>query len=375
MSLDAEVLELMKSTYPPELKDSDGGAPPLRVVAESLPLSSLRTIRADQVEIKSIVWLDKPLLQGSAFHLVAGPKGVGKGTWTARQMAQVTSRAFGDPRNVVIVSSEDSASIDLVPRLKAAGADLSRVHIVAEHVTLPVDLDRLREYAAELGSVGMIVLDPLGNHLGGADTDREGAVRFAISGLNQLADDLGCVVLGIRHISKNRQNGAVASVLGSTAWVDLPRAVLMFAPDDEDEMVFHVQVVAGNRSGRGAARSYRIELTDVGLTEPVTKAVELGQSTKDVEDLLQSSRRVSKSGSARELILDILEGEGNQGSDALDARVAAESGLSAKTVRNQRGALKNEGLVKNVPTKDEFGTVLHWKVVRTSAPRTTGVGA
>lgn len=335
-------------------------------------LRPLQTVRADQIRMRSIEWLDRPLLQGSAFHLVAGPKGVGKGTWTAAQIARMTTDGFtGTPRNVLIISSEDSAAIDLVPRLTAAGADLARVHIVREHVDFPVDLDRVRAYAVELGDVGMIVIDPLGNHLGGADTDREGAVRFAIGGLNQIADELGCVVLGIRHISKNRSNGAVASVLGSTAWVDLPRAVLMFAPDDEDEMTFHVQVVAGNRSGHGAGRSYRIDLADVpGLTEPVTRATDLGSSTKDVDDLLQAPRRrPSKSGDARELILDILEREGEQESDALDARVHAETGLAATTVRNIRTELRAAGLIKSLPLKNELGEVQSWHVYRTQAPR------
>jgi hypothetical protein len=330
----------------------------------------LTAIDVSAIEMKSISWLDRPHLQESAFHLVTGPKGVGKGTWIAKQSAKMSRGLFGGaPRNVLIISSEDSAAIDLKPRLVAAEADTDRVKLIVEHITLPADLGRLRTLALEIGDVGLIVIDPIGNHLGGADTDKEGAVRFAISGLNQLADELGCAVIGVRHIGKSRQGGALAAVLGSTAWVDLPRAVLAFAPDDEDEMIFHVQVVAGNRSARGSARRFRIELRDVGLLEPVTYAVELGESLKDVDELLTSTRRASKSQSARDLILDILETEGDQESDAFDARVAAETGVTAKTVRNQRGELKNVGLVKSVPHKDEHGTILHWTIVRTSAPR------
>jgi hypothetical protein len=76
-----------------------------------------------------------------------------------------------------------------------------------------------------------------------------------------------------------------------------------------------------------------------------------------------------------DLILDTLDEEGEHESDALDARVASETGLSAKTVRNQRTELKNEGLVKPVPEKDDRGTVVRWKVVRTAAPRSAKGGA
>lgn len=329
----------------------------------------LRTIRADQIVAKSITWMEKPFLQFSAFHLAAGPKGVGKGTWLAKTTAKMTQGIYGGPRNVVFVSSEDSASIDLKPRLTAAGADLERVHVIVENITLPDDIGRLRALALEIGDVGLIVVDPVGNHLGGADTDKESAVRHAVGGLNALADELSCAIIGVRHIGKSRQNGALASVLGSTAWVDLRRAVLMFAPDDEDDSVFHVQVVAGNRSGRAAAQSYRIELRDVGLKEPVTYAAELGESFKDVDDLLAVQRRSSKSQSARDLILDILDAEGEQESDSLDARIAQRTGLKARTVQNQRVELKNLGLIRNVPVKDESGAVVRWKVARTAAPR------
>ena len=309
----------------------------------------LNAISLSAVEMKSIRWLDRPFLQQDSFHLAAGPKGVGKGTWLASQIAKMT-RGFngGSPRNVLIISSEDSAAIDLKPRLVAAEADTDRVRLVVDHIKLPDDLDRLRDLALEIGDVGLIVLDPIGNHLGGADTDKEGAVRHAIGGLNSLADELGCAIIGVRHITKSRQNGALAAVLGSPAWVDLPRTVLAFAPDDEDSAVFHIQCVAGNRSGRGTARSYRIELRDVGLLEPVTYAVELGESSKDVDELLASNHRGSKSQAARDLILDILENEGEQESDALDARVSLETGLAAKTARNQRTDLKTAGLIKNV---------------------------
>ncbi|HEY5319815.1 MAG TPA: hypothetical protein VIJ76_02960, partial [Galbitalea sp.] len=156
-----------------------------------------------------------------------------------------------------------------------------------------------------------------------------------------------------------------------TAWVDLPRCVLGFAPDDTDDDVFHVQVIAGNRSKHGDGHSYRIELRDVGLKEPVTCAIDLGASRKNVDDLLAAPRRNSKSDGARDLILDALEQAAGQemDSDTLDARIAAETGLSAKTVKNLRGELKNAGLIKSVPLKNEYGEVQRWMVARTAAPR------
>ena len=74
----------------------------------------------------------------------------------------------------------------------------------------------------EIGNVGLIIIDPIGNHLGGVDTDKEGLVRHAIGGLNDLANELGNTIIGVRHLTKNTSAGALASVLGSTAWRDIP---------------------------------------------------------------------------------------------------------------------------------------------------------
>jgi hypothetical protein len=338
----------------------------------SRPLAS---IRADRVVMRPVRWLDRPFLQASAFELVTGKKGVGKGTWLARVAAAMTQGAYGKPRNVLWIATEDSAGVDIKPRLLAAGADLSRVEIATEHFVLPAELHRVQRKAEEIGDVGLIVIDPLSNHMGGKDTNADDQVRFAIAGLNRMADDLDCLILGVRHLGKTVRDGALGGVLGSTAWVDLPRAVLAFAVDDEDEMVFYVQVVAGNRSGRSAAQAYRIELRDVEdegqRLQEITYAVALGESPKNVDDLLAAPRRESKSAGARDLILDILESQpgAEMESDALDARVATETGLSAKTVRNQRAELKHAGLIRSVPEKGDDGAVARWKVVRTGAPR------
>lgn len=324
--------------------------------------------RLSEFAMRSIKFLDRPLFQQAAFHLVAGKKGAGKGTYLALVASKVTrGELFDRPMNVLVVSSEDSASIDIRPRVKAAGGDDDRIFIVTKPFVLPRDIEWLKKIAREIGDVGLVAIDPIGNHLAGENTDAEGKVRDAISPLNPLADELDCLLIGVRHLKKDTQGGALASVLGSTAWVDVPRSVLAMAADDEEELLFHIEVVAGNRGPSGQGRSFRIELADVGLEEPVTKAVELGVSKKSVERLL-GSKQESNSGKARALILELLDGATEMESDQLDAQVAQATGLAAKTVQNQRTKLKAEGLIKNRSEKDEHdGTVLRWYVMRTNA--------
>lgn len=326
------------------------------------------TIRADLVTMRSIDFLDKPFLQRSTFELFVGPKGVGKGTKLAGIAADFTRGTYGKD-NVVFVSSEDSMEVDTVPRLVAANAVLAHVRFVTRIIRLPEDIVWIRGLATTLGNVGLIIIDPIGNHLGGVDTDKEGLVRHAIGGLNDLSNELGNTIIGVRHLTKDTSGGALASVLGSTAWRDIPRAVVAFARDDKDDQIIHWQVVAGNRSGRGGTRHYRLELRDVGLQEPVTYAADLGESTKNIDQLLETRTAGTRTGSARELLLDILDDEGPQESDALDARVANESGLAVKTIKNARTKLKDEGLIRVQPDKGQYGEIVRWKVSRTLAAR------
>lgn len=337
----------------PADEDSDNGAGPAAVEpgATQAPLHTALAVRSlDGVEMKSIEWYEKPLWQRRAFELVAGKKGAGKGTYLAGLGARVSRGELdGRPMNVLIIASEDSDEIDIKPRVRAAGGDETRIYTVTQQMRLPRDIPALEATAREIGDVGLIIIDPVGNHLGGADTDKEGLVRDAIAPLNDLADALGCLVIGVRHLSKNTSRGALASVLGSTAWVDVPRAVLAVAADDEEDMVFHIGVVAGNRSARGNGRSFRIELTDVGLQEPVTRAVELGASTKSVETLLseaaeQRGRAVKREG-AEDIILRELATE-PQPLDYLKAVCAAEIGSAGDTVYRAVNYLKAKGRVR-----------------------------
>jgi hypothetical protein len=284
------------------------------------------------VEMRSIEWLERPLWQRSAFQLLAGAKGSGKGTY----LAGFASRISRAGQNVIFIATEDSTSIDLLPRLVAAGAVIDRCYCIEQHVRLPGDIDELRELALGVGEVGLLVIDPVANHIGDSDSNSEAAVRHAIGPLNALADDLACLLIGVRHPGKDRSRGALASILGSTAWVDTPRAVVMIAVDDEDDLVRHIQVVAGNRSLNGSAQMFRIDAVEVeGLAEPITKAVDLGVSMKTIDELLAGGGDKSDAGPTPEEIQEIILEELKQGEKArfeLDAACMTAFGVSSNTV-------------------------------------------
>ena len=91
---------------------------------------------------------------GDAFHGVVGRKGAGKGTLLAEtRVPRHPRRARGEAR-VVWIGSEDSAEVDIKPRVVAADGDPSRVLVVERGwIQLPGDIprDRARDGRARRG--------------------------------------------------------------------------------------------------------------------------------------------------------------------------------------------------------------------------------
>jgi hypothetical protein len=157
--------------------------------------------RLSAVDMRSIVFVDKPLLQAEAFHLVAGRKGMGKGTLLSDIASRVTRGELGEKRNVVWIGSEDSEAIDIKPRILAAAGDPERVLVVKRGwVQLPRDIDEIGKAINDMRDVGMLVVDPLGNHIRGKEGNSETDIRDAIAPLNQTADEHKLMLFGVRHL-------------------------------------------------------------------------------------------------------------------------------------------------------------------------------
>jgi hypothetical protein len=326
--------------------------------------------------LKEVEWVERPLLQ-VAFTLLAGRPGVGKGALVARWVARCTNGLlYGEPRPAILLSSEDDPEVDLGPRIEAAGGNRELVALPPTSFQLPRDIDWLRGYVNAIdalgrGKTGLIAVDPLGNHTGAANTDRDAEVRVALMPLAVLVNELQIPTVGVRHLStKETKGGALAKILGSTAWIGVPRAVLAAVTDSTDPALVHVHPIKGNRVPRSeSGRRFRLEgLTLPGFTESVVRALEDGVSEVDLDSELAGTKTESASGHARELLVTTLRAAGGQmESDELDAAVADGTGLKAVTVRNLRVELKDKGWLRSVPEKDDTGAVVRWYVALTNA--------
>lgn len=193
-----------------------------------------------------VLWIGKPTL-------VAGDPGLGKSLLTLDIAARITrggcwpcSSEPQEPSDVAILSAEDDASDVIKPRLRAAGADLSRVLIVGHveefvpstgHIrrrTLQLDKDIAalkRELAAHPRRIKLLIVDPLGAYMGNADTHNNAETRAVLAQLAELAAELRIAILVVSHLNKAENGNALYKVSGSLAFVAAARAVFLIVKD------------------------------------------------------------------------------------------------------------------------------------------------
>ena len=146
--------------------------------------------------------------------------------------------------------------------------------MVKSWVQLPRDVEALGNLIRQVGDVGLVIIDPVGNHITGKNSNSDTDIRDAIAPLNDLADEHETMVIGVRHLTeKEAKAGVIAAILGASAWSQVPRVVIGIARD-KSEGVSVMQCVAGNRLPPDTpGRMFRIEGVAIdGLDNDVTRA-------------------------------------------------------------------------------------------------------
>lgn len=170
--------------------------------------------------------------------MVAGYGGVGKGlvlAWISATVSRGGEWPCGEGQppplgSVIILSAEDDAADTIVPRLMAADADLSRVHILSavrqkdgkghRSFSLQADLSALEQKINELGDVALVVIDPITSYLGQVESHKNAEVRSVLEPLGAMAARQDVTVIGITHFSKAVGGSAASRVIGSVAFVN-----------------------------------------------------------------------------------------------------------------------------------------------------------
>jgi hypothetical protein len=228
--------------------------------------------------------------------MFAGDPKLGK-SFVTLAMAAAVSRGLGlpqsdlpnQPASCILMSAEDDPARTIVPRLMAAGADRSRIHLVdsvklangSETLpSLPAHIDAIRAAAEDLGDCRLIVIDPVPAYLSGIDDYRNSVLRGALTPLKILAERLSVAVVLVSHLTKGGSAHGKHRVLGSIGYVGACRANFLFLPDRKDRARRRVLMVdiGGNVAPLAPPLAYTIESQDgqgpliVWADEPVTAA-------------------------------------------------------------------------------------------------------
>ncbi|MCR4305130.1 MAG: AAA family ATPase [Gallionella sp.] len=225
--------------------NKDGDA---KVLPQSFaPLPVVQITCAADIKPEAIRWIWVGYIARGKFHVFAGMAGDGKTTIAIALVATISvGGRFPDGTrapvgNVLIWSGEDSAEDTLVPRLLAAGADMSRVHFIGDvkhgdeirSFDPATDIKAMADAATRIGNIALLVVDPVVNAVAG-DSHKNGEVRRALQPLVELAEKLGCAVLGITHFSKGTGGkNPLERVTGSLAFGALARVVLATGKIDD----------------------------------------------------------------------------------------------------------------------------------------------
>ena len=205
--------------------------------------------RGCDVEPVPIDWLWSGWLAAGKLHLIGGAPGTGKTTVAVALAATVSSGgrwpdgSSARAGSVVIWSGEDDNADTLNPRLRAAGADLRRVHtvggVIDQGESFPFDpsqdMAALRAAILALPDVRLIVIDPVVSAISG-DSHKNAEVRRGLQPLVDLAGELRCALLGVTHFSKGTSGrDPVERITGSLAFGALARMVWVTAKQDADD--------------------------------------------------------------------------------------------------------------------------------------------
>jgi putative DNA primase/helicase len=330
--------------------------------------------RASDLEPERLVWVWPGRIPEGKLVLLGGPPGLGKSQLTAYISATVSngghwpcgegSTLAGD---IIFMSAEDGVQDTIIPRLMAAGANRERVHIVSaatkpdgtgrKTFSLKTDVDLLEEMAKKIGTVRLIVVDPISAYMGGSDGNGNVETREVLEPLADMANRLRIAVVAVTHLNKGGGGGnqsALNRFAGSIAFVAAARAAFAVIEDpNDDERRFLLQ--AKNNLGKKCkGLAFRFEQRLVGddltssnvmfegehVTESIDEALTAsenrgannGQSRGGKEDVMQFLRDILSGGP-----VDVLEVERQARAAALleDNKRLSKS----KTFRDARDAL------------------------------------
>jgi hypothetical protein len=314
-------------------------------------------ILLSDVQPEEVRWLWRQRLPLGKLALVDGDPGLGKSTMLLDLAARVTrGDAMPDgsdpdvsgPAGVVLVQAEDGLADTIVPRFLAAGGVRERI-VAFTAVSEPAEYDGegherrpARTRLPHLGdaeqledmirrvSARLVIVDPLVAFLPPrVDANKDAEVRQGLSAVVDLAERLGCVVAGIRHLNKAAALSALYRGGGSIGIIGAARSGLLVAGDPSDPRRRVLAPLKSNLAPLAPSMAWSLESAAGGVAIVRWEGI----SDLTAAHLLEGGDKEERSaGSEAEEFLRSELAEGERPAEELMS-TARRLGIAARTLR------------------------------------------
>gem|GEM_PF-2013258 len=311
--------------------------------------------RVSDVMAQEISWLWRDRIAHGKVTVFAGPPGLGKSQLTAFLAANVTTGAawpngegYAPIGAVIMLSCEDDIADTIRPRLEAAGADVTKVHVVegvnskaGERKVFSVkqDMPLLEAALDKVEDVNLVVIDPITAYLDGSDSHKTGDVRAALAPLQELAMRRGIAVVVVSHLNKSGGQGrSVNAITGSIAFVAAARGAFLIEKDaEEPERRLFLEIKNNLSHANGLAFYIRDRVLPNGIRAPY---IEFQAGTVDMtaDQAVSQTSSLKRGGSAlddaKEFIFQRLKNASVPAREMFSQ--AEDEGIASKTLRTAR---------------------------------------
>lgn len=210
----------------------------------------LRVIEAADATITRVKYLWADRIPIGANTLLPGEEGIGKTTVCTRIVADLTNGTlpgefFGTPRHALVVAPEDGINDVAIPRLKQAGADLSKVTFVASRllvadnavnetgIVVPRDLPLLAAKAREKNTA-LVWFDSFVSVM----PDEMKSISYkdvnkVMAACKRFAEDNHLAVIAPWHLNKASGSDTAIRMMDSRGFRTAVRSLLLIVGDPE----------------------------------------------------------------------------------------------------------------------------------------------
>jgi putative DNA primase/helicase len=323
---------------------------------DKTPARTTSSVAVADVAPEDVRWLWPQRIAVGKLTLLVGDPGLGKSFLSLDLAARVSLGSrwpdcaeHAPAGSVILLSAEDDIADTIRPRLDAAGADCTRIHVLRavagrDHdgdYERPFDLQRdlpvLEMLLDRLDDCRLLIIDPISCYCGKTDSHKNNEVRAVLAPLAELAARRGIAVVSVTHLRKS-EGAAVHRAMGSLAFIAAARAAWCVTRDKADEKRRLFLPLKNNLGNDQSGLAFRFAPAS-GHTVPALEWF-AEPVTTTADEALEPERKprgrpAEERGDAEQFLLDALADGPRLANDVKDEAINGYC-IAAKTLQRAR---------------------------------------